>query len=122
MAAEVIRLAVTGGRIMRVAGADNSELVRVVAARFLHRETVFVGLTNIAAVNLRRTFYSSQQIVKELVVREFVVGRKQRVCFRCALKLVNLRQRLVIHSLLGPGFVNGAALTVDLQRKHDSVA
>ena len=107
---------------MGIAGADNSELVRVVAARFLHRETVFVGFADIAAVNFRRAFHSSQQIVKDLVVREFVVGRKQRVCFRSALKLMNLRQRLVIHSLLGPGFVNRSALTVDLQRKHDSVA
>src|SRR6202011_4462817 len=49
VAAEITRLRVGGGGVVRVARAHDAELVRVVAAGVLHPEAILVGLPNIAA-------------------------------------------------------------------------
>ncbi len=121
MTAKIVRLGMGCRRAVRIAGADEAELVRVVAARVLHRQAVLVRLANIAAVQPGRAIDAAEQILQNLVAREFVVGRQRRVRFRRALELLDLGQRLVVHPRLRPGRVDRPALAVDFQREHDAV-
>ena len=68
-----------------------------------------------------RTIDFAQQIFQNLVAGEFVVGRQRRVCFRRALELLDLGQRLVVDPRLRPRRVDRPALAVDFQREHDAV-
>ena len=74
MAAKKVRLRVRRDGVVRIAGTDEAELVRVVAARVLHREPVLVRLTNVAAVRPRRAIDAAQEIFENLVSGELVVG------------------------------------------------
>ena len=89
MAAEIVALAVAGSRVVRVAGAHDSHLVRVVPAAVLHRQAVLPGLADVAAVDFGSPFHSAQKVVQYLVVGELVVGRKQWMGLGCALELMD---------------------------------
>ena len=121
MTTEKIRLGIRRRGTVRIAGADEAELVRVVAARVLHRQPVLVRLADVAAVKPRRAIDPAQQVLQNFVAGELVVGRKRRVRFRCALELLDLGQRLVVDARLRPRRVDRPALAVDFQRKHDAI-
>ena len=121
MAAEIVRLQVGDGGVVRVARAHDAELVRVVAVGVLHPEAILVGFPNIAAVDPGRARGAAEQIGENLETREFVVGRKARMGLRRALELGDFRQRFVVHPVLCPGRVDRTPFAIHIQRKHDAV-
>ena len=121
MAAEEVRLRIRHRGAMRVARAHEAEPVRVVAARVLYGEPVLVRLADVAAMQPGRPVDAAQQIFQDLVPGELVVGRQCRMRFRCALELLHLGQRLVVHPGLRPRGIDRPALAVDFQRKHHAI-
>ena len=121
-AAEIIALAVAGSRVVRVAGAHDSHLVRVVPAALLHRQAVLPSLADVTAMDFRSPFHPAQKVGQYFVVRELVVGRKQWMGLGCALELMDFGQRLIVHALLRPGGINRSPFAVNLQGKHNAIA
>ena len=121
MTSEIVRLPVGRCGAVCVAGADEAELVRVVALRVLHRETVLQRLADIAAVQPRGPIDAAQEIFQDLVAGELVVWRERRMRFRRALELLDLGERLVVDPRLRPRSVDRPAFAVDFQREHDAV-
>ena len=56
VAAKIVALAVAGSGVVRIAGAYDSHLVRVVPAVLLHRQAVLPCLADIAAVDFGSPF------------------------------------------------------------------
>jgi hypothetical protein len=64
MAAKIVDLGVARCGIVRVTSTDEPELVWIVAARILHRETVRIGFANVTAMQPRRALDTTQEILK----------------------------------------------------------
>ena len=72
MAAKIVALAISGGRVVRVASAHNSHFVGIVSAAVLHRRAVLPGLADVAAVDFGSSLRSAQQVGQYLVISELV--------------------------------------------------
>ena len=121
MAAKVVRLLVSDHAVVRIARPDDAEFIRVITTSILHPETVLVSFAYVATVDLGQPVDATQQIIKNFKVGELIIRRKARMRFRCAFKLADLRQRLVVHPVLGPRRVDRTSFTIDVQRKHHPV-
>src|SRR5262245_14831469 len=98
MPAKKVFGAVRNPRVVRVGGGTKPELVRVVALRVLHRDSVLERLPRVAADDVRNAAIRvAEQERPDLVASELVVGRKQRMRLRSALDLLYLDQPLVAH-------------------------
>ena len=74
VAAEIVRLGIGRGGAVRIAGTDEAEFVRVVAARVLHRQAILVRLADVAPAKPRRPINAAQQVLQNFVSGELVGG------------------------------------------------
>ena len=120
--AKEIGLSIRHAGVMRVGAGDDSHLIGIVAARLLHRDTVLVGLAHETAGDRGNlSLRIAKQIVEQLVIRELVIGREQRMRLRLTLDLLDLGQPLIAIPGCGPGSIDWTPLLVYVDREHVAV-
>ena len=124
LAEEIILL---GGRQtgMRIGAADQTELVGVHPELGFHLETVLERRTGVLEFqHLRLLDFSEIEValVPALEIREFVVGRQERMGLAVTLHLRGFVQRLPAHAVLGIFAVDPLAGERLDDRKHAAVA